>query len=485
MIYLVNIIKKNIDLITISFLFIFSPMFFYKLGQSSLFSWDEGWYAEIARNILKTGDIFVLYFNGSYYYDHPPVGFWLIALSMRLFGESEFWIRFPSAILGLGCLILTYLIGKSLFSRIVGVTSAVSLVSTIWFVNRSRSGNLDVFLTFFFLLTFYLALKARYKNSFILPFFISLTLLFLTKTLVPLTIIPALILIFWGSKTYLNRWFFVGIGFFILIFGGWFLRQIDIYDGFKNHYLGIGLPGVKTEANYLDNLYKIKGYLHNGIGKWFWPSILGIFGGVFFLKRSFLILLVFFVSFFTPFIFSHRGQIWHLIPLYPFMLIALYGFMFSFLNFVFSFVPSLIPPRVFRPNNKPSRFKLKMVRHLFLALPLFLIMIYFLNLQIKPIWYQVIDIPAFKSDEQILSIEASKYPQRLYITGDFIPTAVFYSKKEVKTAHEYMLEDLFKKEDQFLIILPKEKLDSLKLSGRGINIKELKSDRGNVLVLKQ
>ena len=33
------------------------PLFFYKLGQSSLTSYDEAWYGSIAKQIIQNGDL--------------------------------------------------------------------------------------------------------------------------------------------------------------------------------------------------------------------------------------------------------------------------------------------------------------------------------------------------------------------------------------------------------------------------------------------
>src|SRR3989344_7602006 len=78
-----------------------TPLFFYKLGQTSLVSWDEAWYAEVAKNIMRSGSLINMTWNSHPYFDHPPAGYWLMALSYKLFGVNEFWTRFPSAIAGI------------------------------------------------------------------------------------------------------------------------------------------------------------------------------------------------------------------------------------------------------------------------------------------------------------------------------------------------------------------------------------------------
>src|SRR3989344_2144571 len=123
-----GILEHNkFDFLAIFLLLFLSPLFFYKLGQSSLISFDEAWYADIARNILKSGDTINLTWNGRSFNDHPPAGFWLTALSYLIFGASEFSARFSSALLGLSTLITTYFLGKKLFNRVIGFASAIAL----------------------------------------------------------------------------------------------------------------------------------------------------------------------------------------------------------------------------------------------------------------------------------------------------------------------------------------------------------------------
>src|SRR3989338_4701430 len=94
------------DVLAISLILLTAPLFFYKLGQSSLISWDEAWYGGIAANIVSTGNFWNLSFNGHDYFDHPPAGFILIALSLKILGTSDFAVRFVPALLGLLSLVV-------------------------------------------------------------------------------------------------------------------------------------------------------------------------------------------------------------------------------------------------------------------------------------------------------------------------------------------------------------------------------------------
>jgi 4-amino-4-deoxy-L-arabinose transferase len=77
-----------------------------------LVSPDETRYAEIAREMIESGDWVVPRLLGIDYYEKPILGYWLNALSELAFGYDDFAVRFPSALsAGLTALLI------SLFAR--------------------------------------------------------------------------------------------------------------------------------------------------------------------------------------------------------------------------------------------------------------------------------------------------------------------------------------------------------------------------------
>jgi len=454
---------KKIDYVCLLLIFLYIPLFFYKLGQSSLVSWDEAWYAEIARNILRSGDIFNLTWSGEPYFDHPAGGFWFIALAFRLFGISEFWARFTPALAGLLSLGIIYLLGKELFGRVVGFASAIALPSSFWFLYRSRSGNLDIFLTLFFLLTLFLALKAAKNKKYLIPFSLSLSFLFLTKTLVPLTIIPPLFIIFWRSKSIALRNLVLPILIVVVLVGGWTFSQLQHKD-FIDRYFQVGLPGMDAQSNLKANVLQAKVLLHNGVGKWFWLGIGSLAIGVLARQKRFLILAAFFVSFVTPFAFSQRSGIWHLIPLHPILILSFLGLLYVILEKIMG---------VFSRNKA------------WVALPIILLSIYISYPQIKRSWYEFINVNPYTSDEEVLAREAGNYPQKLFIaSSDFRPAAVFYSGKNVpQMILGIKLPDMFKNKEEFLLIVQENDLAQPGISKDSYEI--LQKDRDKILLLKK
>lgn len=446
-----------VKILIILLLVLLSPLFFYKLGQSSLVSWDEAWYADIARNILKTGDAFNLTWNGQPFADKPPGVMWIEALNFKLLGVSEFSARLASAAAGVLSLYLTYLIGSKLFSKFTGILSMMALSSSFWFVNRTRSGDLDAALTLFYLLTVYLGLLAAKKRPVLMLFSLSLAYLAMIKGIVFIfALLPTLIIIFRGNKIYKAKDFLLPLGLLTLFFGSWILTQYLNSPDLAAYHFYHSVRDSTLNANIENNLKIFKEYLHNGIGRWFWPGILGVIACLLLQEKRLLLLGVFFLFYSAQFLFSPNMGIWHLIPLYPFMILIFFGSIFVF--------------------SKKSPRHQSAINILVLLFTLYISLT-----QIRQMWYSFIDIPAFVSDEAILSKEAGKYPYPFFIDNSFEPSAVFYSGKAAKWINEFDLANLFKKSEPFVMIIKQPMLDKLKIDPKSYKI--LKADRDKILIL--
>lgn len=433
------------------------PFFFLNLGSYSLGDWDEAWYADISRNILIREDPINLWWNGRDFIDHPPAGFWFTALSYLVFGVSNFSARFPQAFFGLMTLVVIYLLGRKFqLNNFLSLMAAVSLSSANWFLFRARSGNLDISLTFFFVLTIYLAFKFTESKKFYLPFVLSFVFLLFSKTLVPFTVIPVIFLVFFKSKLQWKEYVKVFLVIFI-IFGGWFLIKSQTNPKFVWQYFNIGLPGVSGDSSIIENVKSTKSYLHNGIGIWFWPSILGLILCLLSFKKKYMVLPIFFISFMILFIFSNRGHIWHMIPVYPFMILAF---------FVGSNYWITKLPRALKNIS---------------LLAVLLFSIYLSFLQQRRNWYEFIDRPQNISEIEILSREAGFYNENFYIDGDFKPSAIFYSGKTVRQISGAELKGVFTEDISFILITKLERLRGSNISEKQYKI--IKEDKDRVLVL--
>src|SRR3990167_2469683 len=174
---------------------LFGLIFFYRLDYNTLASWDEAWYGSIAREMARSGDFIRMMWNGKPYFDHPPMGFWLMAISYKLFGINEFSTRFPSTLLGLLSILLIYKTAIELYGKkVIGVAAALIMGTSVWYVIRVRSGNLDSIFILFNILTVFLSVKSANNFKFFPLVMLALAGLVLTKTLVW---VSAVILIIW------------------------------------------------------------------------------------------------------------------------------------------------------------------------------------------------------------------------------------------------------------------------------------------------
>lgn len=69
--------------------------------------------------------------------------FWtaLLALAQRAFGVTSFWQLFLASLVGFLTVIVTYLAGKAMYGRAVGLLSALLLGSSLFFVIQTRSAS--------------------------------------------------------------------------------------------------------------------------------------------------------------------------------------------------------------------------------------------------------------------------------------------------------------------------------------------------------
>jgi dolichyl-phosphate-mannose-protein mannosyltransferase len=118
------------------------------LGSPKGFVFDEVYYVDGARDLLKYG----VEVDGlkPEFIVHPPVGKWLIASGIKLFGDNEFGWRFATAIFGtLLILVFARLVHVLFYSPLLtGLGAALMALDGLLLVH-SRTALLDLFLTFF------------------------------------------------------------------------------------------------------------------------------------------------------------------------------------------------------------------------------------------------------------------------------------------------------------------------------------------------
>jgi len=123
------------------------------LGAVHLFDWDEINFAEIAREMIVTGDWSRPQIDYRPFHEKPPLFIWLQAMSMKALGVGEFAARLPNAINGILTLLLLYRIGDQLRGRVFGMVWVLAYVGSILPHLYFRSGIIDPWFNLFMLLS--------------------------------------------------------------------------------------------------------------------------------------------------------------------------------------------------------------------------------------------------------------------------------------------------------------------------------------------
>lgn len=318
-----------------------SLLFILGVGRWDLWDPDEPRYAEVAKEmVMNSGDWILMHLNGKVYGDKPPLFFWLIALSSYLWGGfTSFAVRFPPALFGTLTVLLTFLVGKILYSSRTGFLSGLILATSFEFAYLSTRGNIDTTLTFFttasilcFLLWyrrrkeektnekamegllfygFYIAMAlgtlAKGPIGFILPLLVSLIYLSIQRDwkgirgmrLLPGMLLFLVVVLIWylpaviaGGKAYLQETLFK--------------HTVDAYTRGWTHVRPFYYYFVNFPADFLPWFLFLPGAIVLGFSK----KKEGY-------PKEFLFLFAWFVSIFLFFSFSKGKRPIYLLPLYP------------------------------------------------------------------------------------------------------------------------------------------------------------------------
>ena len=139
------------------------------LGRPALWEPDEGRYAEIAREMVVSGDYVTPRDDLELYFEKPPLVYWANAASIKVFGVDEFAVRLPAALFSIGQVVVTAALAEVMLGATAGLFAALALSLSPLFFGFARFATLDPALAFFLtagLAAFYIAAR---DDSFSLP----------------------------------------------------------------------------------------------------------------------------------------------------------------------------------------------------------------------------------------------------------------------------------------------------------------------------
>lgn len=211
------------------------------VGSLPLLDPDEPVYAETAREMLQFNDFISPRIYGEFWYDKPPMYYWLVAGAFKVFGVSEFAARLPSALMATAGTVLVYLSGRRLFNERAGLLSGLILATSLEYFYLGKAAVTDSTLTLFLTAALLAFLHGKYYW-----FYVCAALAVVTKGPIGIIFcaaIPGLYVLFTGNWPLVKRMkLWQGVPLFLVIALPWYILMylyhgrdfIETFLGFHN-----------------------------------------------------------------------------------------------------------------------------------------------------------------------------------------------------------------------------------------------------------
>ena len=244
---------------------VWAALYVYGLGDLSLRVWDESRYATPARIMAEGGswlDPMIRVptheeeLGQSLRLNKPPLGYWLQATAMTIFGVSEFSARLPTSLATLGCAALVYHIATVTYDRRAGFAGALGFLVFPGMLLGSHGGAaavVDTPLALFGSLFVWWTWRGRDDPRLLLPAGIAAGLAVMVKGLAAgvfvIVLLPVGVL---HLRAYLNRWAVAAVASTVTIAVPWHLyAYLEHGDLFVEEYfltsVGQRVSGQATE----------------------------------------------------------------------------------------------------------------------------------------------------------------------------------------------------------------------------------------------
>jgi 4-amino-4-deoxy-L-arabinose transferase-like glycosyltransferase len=210
-------------------IFLAALIYLFSTTSRGVIDYDEGYYAQAALHMAKSGDWVTPYANGVRFLEKPPLLYWVTAASFRVFGINEFALRLPTAFAVIALVWIMTLIGRRVSNEQAGFITGLSTALSVGIFLFTRETLHDVWLVLFIAMAVY-AFVAWYLNTEhpVLPallFYASMAGAFLCKSLVGVAFPIGIVIVFfllsreWPRLRSLHL--FVGSLLFLLLTVPW------------------------------------------------------------------------------------------------------------------------------------------------------------------------------------------------------------------------------------------------------------------------
>ncbi|MFC4184377.1 glycosyltransferase family 39 protein [Saccharococcus thermophilus] len=215
---------------------------FYHIGNAG----SNVYYTAAAKSMTENWKAFffaALDPEGFITVDKPPVALWFQALSVAIFGLSDWSVLLPEALAGVGSTLLIYFIVKPFAGKVAARWSSLIFACTPVFVAVARTNNMDAILIFTLLAATW-ALMRAVREQRVSWLFVSFALVgvgFNIKMLQAYLVLPAFYLFYWlaGKGSWKQRvWHLAAATVVVLAVSLSYAAIVDAIPKDKRPYIG-------------------------------------------------------------------------------------------------------------------------------------------------------------------------------------------------------------------------------------------------------
>lgn len=235
---------KNLYWIDVSILLLALIVALVGIGSYGLYEPHEGHFAMVGQEMIWRNDWVTPHLNGSPYLNKPPLLYWLIAISTKIFGSTEFAARLPIGIAGWVGIFIAWKWTRELWGINPSRVAALMLSVTLgWFI-FSHQILIDVLLGTLLISSNYFLWRSLYQPQSYWNWsatYISLALCVLTKGLIglmfPLLGCFALTIIRQDGKIIQQIRLYQGLLLMLGIILPWFIAIEQANPGFWHYFI--------------------------------------------------------------------------------------------------------------------------------------------------------------------------------------------------------------------------------------------------------
>ncbi len=304
-----------------------ATILFSKLGGNGLANYDDCFYAQKAKEILRSGDWMTMHYNGQPAFENSPFYMWLVALSYKLFGINDYAAKFPSALFGLATILLVYLFARRRYGEWAAFASSFVLSTTFVFTRYARHAMIDVTLSFFFCAAMAALVLALEKNSrYFILWGLAVACCILAKSILgffPFLVTVLYLLVTKQWRTLVASSFLAGTAVALILGCSWYLVETL---SFGSAFLKVHFGWLIYERGFTETpqpWYEHLSYLRD-IVTYYWPwlplLLVGIVRFATAARRGsgfeILLLLWFFIPIAVMSVMNAR-VLWYIMPVFP------------------------------------------------------------------------------------------------------------------------------------------------------------------------